>query len=240
MSAGPGGGPRWSARRHARRCCRSVTTAVTWTYAPGRTHQSAVVGRPLVVPAADRPRRRDRVRCRQPGATRVGLFDPGPAAAALPVDASLSFPATGAPAAPTGRPAGIRGGAQETDPAGVVTADRAVAVVLAVPAADRALALACRAGRGPGSRRARRADGRPGRRRRAGRRRAERPAPGGAGRSNTRRHRPPGTPGGLTAHAGADPPATASATHHTPAPPGRCSRRRYGLLFRIPPARCRP
>ncbi|SCF25170.1 hypothetical protein GA0070216_107247 [Micromonospora matsumotoense] len=69
------------------------------------------------------------------------LFDPGPAAAALPVDASLSFPVAGAPAAPTGRPAGIRSGAQETDPAGAVTADRAVAVVLAVPAADRALAL---------------------------------------------------------------------------------------------------
>ncbi|WP_433232186.1 hypothetical protein ACQP2H_09590 [Micromonospora sp. CA-248260] len=60
-------------------------------------------------------------------------FDPGPAAAALPVDASLSLHAAGAPAAPTG----IRSGGQEADPAGIA-ADRAVAVVLAVPAADRA------------------------------------------------------------------------------------------------------
>ncbi|MEU7981695.1 hypothetical protein AB0B63_24585 [Micromonospora sp. NPDC049081] len=60
-------------------------------------------------------------------------FGPGPAAAALPVDASLSLHAAGAPAAPTG----IRSGGQEADPA-AVAADRAAAVVLAVPTADRA------------------------------------------------------------------------------------------------------
>ncbi|MEU1602564.1 hypothetical protein [Micromonospora matsumotoense] len=70
------------------------------------------------------------------------LFDPGAPAVALPVDASLSFFTAGAQAAPTGRPAGIRSGAQDTDPVGVDTADRVVALVLAVPAADRALALA--------------------------------------------------------------------------------------------------
>ncbi|MBO4163483.1 hypothetical protein [Micromonospora antibiotica] len=67
-----------------------------------------------------------------PASLRPASFDPGPAAAALPVDASLSLPAAGAPAAPTD----IRSGGREADPA--AAADRAVAVVLAVPAADRA------------------------------------------------------------------------------------------------------
>lgn len=74
------------------------------------------------------------------------LSDPGPPAAALPVDASLSFHAAGAPAALTGSPAGIRSGdrragataADRADAVGLADAvDRADAAGLAVPAAGR-------------------------------------------------------------------------------------------------------
>ncbi|MEU1756921.1 hypothetical protein ABZ436_30295 [Micromonospora matsumotoense] len=65
------------------------------------------------------------------------LSDPGPPAAALPVDASLSFHAAGAPAALTGSPAGIRSGDRRADPAGLIAADRGDAAGLAVPAAGR-------------------------------------------------------------------------------------------------------
>ncbi|WP_328348679.1 hypothetical protein [Micromonospora sp. NBC_00421] len=62
------------------------------------------------------------------------LPDPGSPAAALSIDAPVSFDAAAALSAPGGGLTGIRTGDQGVDLAGVVAADRVDAVTLTVPA----------------------------------------------------------------------------------------------------------